>query len=52
MCIVKYYVQLVYIFTVIWSKVALKSGLPFDLDKSGSWFLIHAIFTVRLLSVI
>ena len=32
-CVAMYYVQLVYIFKVIWPKVALKSGLPFDLDN-------------------
>lgn len=33
-CVAMYYVQLVYIFKVIWPKVALKSGLPFDLNNS------------------
>ena len=33
-CVAMYYVQLVYIFKLIWPKVALKSGLPFDIDNS------------------
>ena len=32
-CVAIYYIQLLYIFTVIWSKFALKSGFSFDLNN-------------------